>query len=115
MRAREQQQRGASGTPLEPRPHLRMAAAPAPAREPHLVSLKVLRAAKPSLAKGASPYSELESLAGPALAQLDHNSVRDGGDYGNDFSLSGAFILPSTFGTIYLGSVPSPRQRGGAR
>ena len=81
--------------------------APAPAREPHLVSLKVLRAARPSLVHSTTPFS-----SSPAIAELDRASVTDGGGaYGQDQILSGALMLPSTLGTIYLGSVPFPYRR----
>ncbi|KAL8277518.1 hypothetical protein RQP46_010073 [Phenoliferia psychrophenolica] len=80
-----------------------------PTREPHLVSLKVLRAARPSLVHSPTPFSLPTSLGGPALAALDASSVLDGGGGGDDGALgrdhvlSGALMLPSTFGTIYLG------------
>ncbi|KAI5475043.1 molecular chaperone HtpG [Pseudohyphozyma bogoriensis] len=45
------------------------------------------------------PYTEATSLGGPSILSLNDSSVEKGGD----FNLTGALMLPSTFGTIYLG------------
>lgn len=74
-------------------------ATPPPPREPHLLALKVLRAARPSLVPSSTPYYEDESLGSSALRALETHSVSEGRDHG----LSGALMLPSAFGTIYLG------------
>jgi hypothetical protein len=76
-------------------------APPPAAREPHLLSLKVLRAARPSLKTSIVPYSEEASLGGTALRDLDANSVEKSGEA--KFGLTEALLLPSTFGTVYLG------------
>lgn len=79
-----------------------MAAPPnAPPREPHLLSLKVLRAARPSLVPSQVPYYEDTALGAPALKALEHNSASEAA--GHEYGTSGALMLPSTFGTIYLG------------
>lgn len=67
---------------------------------PHLVSLKVLRTARPSIIDAtAAPYYERSSLGGEALTQLGRTSAV------NQQDGAGMLLLPSTFGTIYLGSV----------
>lgn len=74
-------------------------ATPPPPREPHLLALKVLRTARPSLVPSSTPYYEEDSLGSAALQALELNSVSEGRDHG----LSGAVQLPNAFGTIYLG------------
>ncbi|KAK4056057.1 hypothetical protein OIO90_002788 [Microbotryomycetes sp. JL221] len=78
---------------------------PAPgqgAREPHLVALKVLRAAKPSLVQANTKiYYEDSSMVSRALQQIDDNSLDERHD--SLGHITGALMLPSTFGTIYLG------------
>ncbi|KAM0787147.1 hypothetical protein ACM66B_006398 [Microbotryomycetes sp. NB124-2] len=81
-----------------------MASAPAAARQPHIVALKVLRAAKPSIVRNDALYYEDTTMGSRALQQLDANSI--GGQPTSDTfdgGLTGALMLPSTFGTIYLG------------
>jgi len=82
-----------------PLPPAQAPAAPPP-REPHLVALKVLRAARPSLVPTSAPYYEQTSLGASALAAVDRSTLPGPAGGGG---LSGALMLPSTFGTIYLG------------
>ncbi|KAK4047817.1 hypothetical protein OIV83_005160 [Microbotryomycetes sp. JL201] len=79
-----------------------MAAPPGARRDPHIVALKVLRAAKPSLVRAEPLYYEDTSMGSRALQKLDANSIGQQGDT-FDVGLTSAFMLPSTFGTIYLG------------
>lgn len=74
--------------------------APAPSREPHILALKVLRASRPTLVPSATPYSEETSLEGLALKELDESSIEHAAGFA---PLTGALMLPSNFGTIYLG------------
>ncbi|ORY47086.1 hypothetical protein BCR35DRAFT_356228 [Leucosporidium creatinivorum] len=74
-------------------------ATPPPPREPHLLALKVLRTARPSLVPSSTPYYEEDSLGSAAFEALELNSVSEGREHG----LSGALQLPNAFGTIYLG------------
>lgn len=61
----------------------------------HLLSLKVLRAARPRLAVQDGPYLEDNSLTDGALSRAASSST--------DFAASSILSLPSAFGTIYLG------------
>ena len=56
------------------------------AQSPHLLSLKVLRVTRPSLGKAEGEYYEKTSLGG-----IELNSEEAG------------LMLPSSFGTVYLG------------
>lgn len=100
-RRRERKDSTRTALSLRPSNEHSVMSAPPQAKEPHLLSLKVLRAARPSLVHSPTPYYESTSLGGAALRELDLNSVGSGD--AADFGLSGVLQLPSTFGTIYLG------------
>ena len=70
-------------------------------REPHSVSIKVLRLAKPLLSQ-QFPFNAPEkdsSISFDAAAALD----TDHGSFDNGFILNSALTLPSAFGAAYVG------------
>lgn len=72
----------------------------------HLLALKVLRAARPSLAPSdETPYLDHDPVdpAGAAYTQLAGRRPLQGGRGDGDAGVSGLLTLPSSFGTIYLG------------
>ncbi|GAA5940928.1 hypothetical protein JCM1841_005173 [Sporobolomyces salmonicolor] len=69
--------------------------------DPHLVALKVLRSTRPSLVPSKSPFYDPRALGGAALRSLEQASATEG--RGSEYGLTGALMLPSSFGSIYLG------------
>ncbi|GAA5906239.1 hypothetical protein JCM5296_005546 [Sporobolomyces johnsonii] len=69
--------------------------------DPHLVALKVLRSTRPSLVPSKTPIYDPLAFGGAALRSLEQASATEG--RGSEYGLTGALMLPSSFGSIYLG------------